>query len=545
MKNQETQIVLNHNNGSKAGSTSNFKAKTCKQITLGRSSSCTITFDPDADDMVSRHHATIKPLKDGSLRYQISDENSSNGVLVNGRKIKGLAILVPGDEVQLGRKGPQFSFDLTPRPDALLGATKLFASTPAPTSAATKLTSAERGSNQSAVFSSPLIRTASAMAAALFIAVVLFASISWKGADVGAVQHTIAVDTSAAVAVVPQTKAPSKWTAADIASKYQDAVVYINNSWKLVNTQGKQMYHRHVLVEDGANTYVYPCYVQNGQGAYEPYIEDFDYQGYSKPIGGAGGGSGFVVSEDGFIMTNKHVSAPWSYSYSFGEEAFPGLAVNGVGELLVDMSEMLIPVKQAEVGPWIPTEAYIGSLPQGKLFEGEMVYQDVIFANRTGRHPARVTRVSEVHDVAMLKVDVGTKLTALELKDTYNTIKPGDQVTILGYPSLTPKGEKVEAAFGPGSTSKVRIVPNLTINQGMVSAIHKGSTNFDMNSLTRSQFGDSYQLNINSAGSGNSGGPMFDEYGRVVGIYFMVSTDYQNTISFAVPIKYGLQLQSL
>ena len=132
-----------------------------------------------------------------------------------------------------------------------------------------------------------------------------------------------------------------------------------------------------------------------------------------------------------------------------------------------------VSVKQDLVPSWIPAEAYVGSLPDHKMFEGKMVYQDVIFANRTGRHPARVTRVSDKHDVAMLKVDVGTKLKTVELFDNYQDVQSGEEVSVLGYPGLTPNGERYEAGNGPSTSSKVRVVPNLAINQGIISALHK------------------------------------------------------------------------
>lgn len=53
--------------------------------------------------------------------------------------------------------------------------------------------------------------------------------------------------------------------------------------------------------------------------------------------------------------------------------------------------------------------------------------------------------------------------------------------------------------------------------------------------------GDTYQLTINSTGGGNSGGPMFDGTGKVIGIYFAgKQTDAQ--ISFAVPIRFAMEL---
>jgi S1-C subfamily serine protease len=52
-------------------------------------------------------------------------------------------------------------------------------------------------------------------------------------------------------------------------------------------------------------------------------------------------------------------------------------------------------------------------------------------------------------------------------------------------------------------------------------------------------------LTINATGGGNSGGPLFDDKGRVIGIFFAGRTMDNTTISFAVPIRYGLELMSI
>lgn len=549
MKNLKvTNIILNHTNRSKAGMAEDFSSRKYNEITLGRSTSCTVAFDPDADNMVSRHHATIKALNDGTFRYQLVDENSTNGVYVNGQRIKGMAVLVPGDKVQLGSNGPEFKFDLTPRPDVLLSETRVMAARATKATevqASTSVKATPAPANQGNLLTSKATQLMTAVAAGVFLVIILFSNISWikgEGPSIPKVDHPVK-DT--VEVPVEKPRGPVVMNPSEMAAKYRDAVVYINNSWKLENVQGKQMYHRYTLIEIGDKQYIYPCYIETGNGSYEPYIESFNYQGYSQPVGGQGSGTGFVVSEDGFIMTNKHVSAPWNAPYHFAQDAFPGLAVNQNGQLLVSPDTTYITVQKGQVGTWIAGEAYFGTMKDGKVFEGKMIYQDVIFANRTGRHPARVTRVSDSHDVALLKVDAGTKLTKLEMFDNYNQVSSGSSITIMGYPALTPMAEKYETGNDYYSTTKVRVAPTLAINQGIISAVHKGSTSFNTSTQTRSPFGEAYQLSINSAGHGNSGGPLFDEFGRVIGIYYAGNTDYEDTVSFAVPIKYAIELLAL
>jgi S1-C subfamily serine protease len=80
-------------------------------------------------------------------------------------------------------------------------------------------------------------------------------------------------------------------------------------------------------------------------------------------------------------------------------------------------------------------------------------------------------------------------------------------------------------------------VPVPTLSQGNIGRLIKGSAVTESGNYY-SIFGDSYQLTINSTGAGNSGGPLFDDQGAVIGIYNAGNT----TISFAVPIRYGSEL---
>ena len=56
-----------------------------------------------------------------------------------------------------------------------------------------------------------------------------------------------------------------------------------------------------------------------------------------------------------------------------------------------------------------------------------------------------------------------------------------------------------------------------------------------------SQFGDVYQLTVNSTGGGNSGGPVMDSRARVIGLFtYAIQGDVR--LTFAVPIRYGMEL---
>jgi hypothetical protein len=64
--------------------------------TIGRSRDCEIVLD---DTGVSRRHAELRSAGDG---WTIEDLGSTNGVRVNGRELRGLQALDPGDVIELG-----------------------------------------------------------------------------------------------------------------------------------------------------------------------------------------------------------------------------------------------------------------------------------------------------------------------------------------------------------------------------------------------------------------------------------------------------------
>jgi hypothetical protein len=73
--------------------------------TIGRSRDCDIVVQ---DPTVSRHHATVKP-RGGS--WIVEDMGSTNGVVVNGRRIDHPRVLSAGDEIELGTATLTFTLE--------------------------------------------------------------------------------------------------------------------------------------------------------------------------------------------------------------------------------------------------------------------------------------------------------------------------------------------------------------------------------------------------------------------------------------------------
>jgi pSer/pThr/pTyr-binding forkhead associated (FHA) protein len=66
-------------------------------VSMGRYSGNIIAV---ADEQVSRHHARLTRTEEG---YRVEDLNSVNGVFINDQRIVAPRLLIPGDELRLGK----------------------------------------------------------------------------------------------------------------------------------------------------------------------------------------------------------------------------------------------------------------------------------------------------------------------------------------------------------------------------------------------------------------------------------------------------------
>ena len=161
----------------------------------------------------------------------------------------------------------------------------------------------------------------------------------------------------------------------------------------------------------------------------------------------AEGGTGFVISEDGYIVTNYHV------------------------------------------------------IENADKIEVRLTNNETVKARLVGKDPAT--------DLALLKVDVKQRLKPLELGDS-EKLRVGEWVMAIGDPISFEK----------------------TVTVGVVSA--KNRSNITADPTTRS-FENFIQTDA-AINFGNSGGPLLDVNGRVIGINTAMFRPAQN-IGFAVPIN--------
>lgn len=155
-------------------------------------------------------------------------------------------------------------------------------------------------------------------------------------------------------------------------------------------------------------------------------------------------GSGFLISEDGYIVTNYHV--------------------------IKDGEKVNIKLKGSETN-----------------------------------FPAEIIGVDEIMDVALLKISIKNKLPYVEFDQTKN-YKVGDIVVVAGNP------------YNLG----------VSVSTGIISALNR---NLKMNSF------DNFIQTDASINKGNSGGPMFNLRGKVIGLTSAIySPDGSNVgIGFAMP----------
>jgi S1-C subfamily serine protease len=203
-------------------------------------------------------------------------------------------------------------------------------------------------------------------------------------------------------------------------------------------------------------------YRERAPGVVTIYSAFADHAGTD--ITGAGQGSGFVVSEDGYVLTNSHVITTAGVT----EEPDP---------------ESVEPA----------TEVYV-EFADGDRAQAEIVGWDLFY------------------DIGVIKVDPDDhELQPVPLGDSRNVVV-GEPVAAIGSP------------FGQAGSLAI----------GVVSAIERS-----VDSLTSAySVADAIQTDA-PINRGNSGGPLFNQRGEVIGINAQIRSESGNAegVGFAIPIN--------
>lgn len=562
------RIVLKHLSGTKAKLEEKFDLAQFRELTIGRHPASVVRYDENSDDLVSGNHARINQ-ENGQHDFTLVDLGSRNGTFVNNQRVTSPVKIKPGDVIQLGAGGPEFEFDCDPRPNGFVKPTRV-AVDAAVSIPATRERSAVVGLKETTDVASLQPHTTSAAvngssaqgrvgkatlervitetkqetrkwmliggAALAAVLLIVFLIARPKPGPAQIINN-----------LVPTTDG---LTDAQIAEQYGKAVVNLEVSWKLVNSQsGRQVFHQYVpnewadkdnvkhrIVND--NRAWVATYIVLSDNSYEPALTETP--GNNLPIGGSGGGTGVLTSANGFIVTARHVGAGWKSRYDYPNSAYPGVIWKrkADGNWGFEADETGKPVTYNIPTNWVPANTrQFGRSGLKWAVEGQNTILEASLPGKKFSFKAKEASVSESHDVALLKIDSPEELPFVELNDNYDTIKAGDRVTVLGYPAASPisYGE-IKSLDAFNRESQFRMIADPSLTPGVVGRVLRAKT--EEGKTATNSFGDAYQITA-SPGAGNSGGPVFDKEGKVIGIYFASTRRNDTMISFVVPIRYA------
>lgn len=235
-------------------------------------------------------------------------------------------------------------------------------------------------------------------------------------------------------------------------------------------------------------------------------------------------GSGFIVTPDGYIITNAHVvdENDETTKQNFAQQAFEELLKDDAASIEKTMGRKLTGEEAKALtgaNSWYFSQT---------IKVGEIEKEFTVVFGVTGPKgkiipkviPAKVIIKGSAipgKDVAILKLAGNHIYPTLRLGDD-REMRVGDQVYVLGYPGV--------ATFHPLLSDET--VSEASLTRGLVSAKKNMKDGWEV-------------LQIDAAVThGNSGGPVMNEYGEVIGLATFGSIDFQRQsevqgMNFIVP----------
>ena len=570
------QILIQHVSGSKANRTDHFDTDAVSEITFGRDAGSTVVYDAIQDDDVSRLHATLRVRQENGIAFLLRDNNSTNGTRVNGRRITEEIQLAPEDKVELGLGGPTFIFDVQPRPPSLMAKTRaigaattsntrVITSAPPPTASHTQvastIASGKPGVGRETVMGMlQQERQATSRLWVLITAIIVVVigagggALYWRMTQDKQQTETALAAANNRTAQLMQTQQAQKdrqdllqqkvgVTPNEIVSDYGESTVKISVHWRLYDkVTGKPAFQKVVT----RNQVRYRAYVRLPEQKLVPWLTTEGEGGTNSEMQVTGTGSGFLVSEDGFIITNKHVAAGWLVHY---------VETNDMSFIIFDLGKKegffyqtvgeMMPADRSQIANWIPSDSvymFDSKIPSrlDSSTEGRNDLLEVQFPGGSRPINARLIRTSAEADIALVKIDMPKKLPKVQIAAGENPPAVGGAITVLGYPCACMETVRFMTTNEAGDVRQLReTIPEPTVAAGTIARLSDPIVQKSGQVLIGSG-GDLYVLNA-AADHGNSGGPVFDSTGNVIAV-LTYGHPSRETTTFAVPIKYAREL---
>lgn len=236
-------------------------------------------------------------------------------------------------------------------------------------------------------------------------------------------------------------------------------------------------------------------------------------------------GSGFIVTPDGYVITNAHVvdENDETTKQNFAEQAFQEIMDDDAKELEKSMGRKLTEEERKDLtsaNAWYFSQ----TLEVGRIEKEFSVLLGI--SGKGGKIeplqiPAKLITMGAAipgKDVAILKLQRKHEYPTIRVGDD-KEMRVGDQVYALGYPAV--------ATFHPLISEES--ISEATLTRGLVSA--------------KKNMKDGWEVLQTDASitHGNSGGPVLNEYGEVIGLATFGSIDQQRGqevqgMNFIVPV---------
>jgi DNA-binding response OmpR family regulator/S1-C subfamily serine protease len=207
-------------------------------------------------------------------------------------------------------------------------------------------------------------------------------------------------------------------------------------------------------------------------------------------------GTGFLASPEGQILTNHHVAEPWWQNDDLKE-----MVDQGIEPVVAEMS------------------AYFPGVPHGIAINTE--------------------KISSAADVAVVKGNVSELgIKQIALADSRRSAVSGGPVVLLGYPTaldaiLARAGADTLQSIATASKGDPKQVMEELARRKLIRPV-----------TTQGHIGDVLPDKIvydAQTTSGGSGGPLFNNEGKVIGINFAMVREFGGS-NFAIPVGYGKSL---